>query len=683
MSDCSMGNIDNHRLGRGVSPLLVPLVNRALAGVCLAVILPLGAAVAQEGAESRIEAITLSSSGLAEIRRAIAAEGAGELDFDVPLDQVNDVLKSLLVYDPAGNVASMTLDGLSPVEETFRGLPFTAEDMRALPRLLGTLQGVAVRVSSGGRTVGGMVLGVSEPAPDAETEEASPLLSVMTEEGQVATIRLRADTELDILDEAMRENLRMAASVSGQRRIEDMRTIMLTLEGTGERDVLLDYVVPAPIWKTAYRLILDAEGTVRLQAWAVIENATGDDWSDVEVTLSSGAPVTLAQALHERYWHQRPQIPVLSQSTTPMGPDRFREIAVGQAGFAAEQEIMMDTSRTAPAAAPFAMPEPSMSAAQAQAGEGETAATYRLPMPVDLPAGQTLSVPFVDAELEGERIALFQPERGEIHPISALRLENGTGTSLPAGIVTVYAPQQEGYAGDAQLANLPAGENRMLSFAADRKVEIRTERVPDEISYRASLVEGVLRVTRIWQADTVYTVSGAPDASRTVVIEHPRRDGWQFSSDALDGSTPTHHRLRVEVQEGGTAEVVATFERTETESLSLLDADSETLLFWLGQLDDPETAQQLTELADQQQEIVRTKTEISDIERELDNAFAGQERIRENLVAVPGESALAQRYLSQLEEQEDLIADMEERRGEAEQRLAQLRDAFNRAVEAL
>src|SRR5690606_19746109 len=111
---------------------------------------------------------------------------------------------------------------------------------------------------------------------------------------------------------------------------------------------------------------------------------------------------------------------------------------------------------------------------------------------------------------------------------------------------------------------------------------------------RASLVEGVLRVTRIWQADTVYTVSGAPDASRTVVIEHPRRDGWQFSSDALDGSTPTHHRLRVEVQEGGTAEVVATFERTETESLSLLDADSDTLLFWLGQLDDPETAQQLS-----------------------------------------------------------------------------------------
>jgi negative regulator of sigma E activity len=141
--------------------------------------------------------------------------------------------------------------------------------------------------------------------------------------------------------------------------------------------------------------------------------------------------------------------------------------------------------------------------------------------------------------------------------------------------------------------------------------------------------------------------------------------------------------LRVEVQEGGTAEVVATFERTETESLSLLDADSDTLLFWLGQLDDPETAQQLSELADQQQEIVRTKTEISDIERELDNAFVSQERIRENLAAVPGESALAQRYLSQLEEQEDMIADLEERRGEAEQRLTQLRDAFNRAVEAL
>ncbi len=668
---------------RETRPVLRPMMNRALAGVMIMAVAPAGVALAQDGGGNRIEAITLSSGGLAEIQRSIAVDGAAEFGFDVPLDQVNDVLKSLLVYDPAGGVASMSLDGLSPVDETFRNLPFTPQDMGELPRLLGSLQGIAVRVSSGGRTVEGVVLGV-ETGRDAESEDedAAPILSVMTESGQIAVIRLRSDTALDILDETMRENLRKAATVSGRGLVEDMRTITLNLEGSGERDVRLDYVVAAPVWKTAYRLILDADGVPRLQAWAVIENATGDDWSDVAVTLSSGAPVTLAQRLHERYWHTRPEIPVLAQTIAPPTPDLYREMeeSMPQGG------VMFDTMRStiaAPAAAPMPAPEPSVAVAQAEASEGETAAIYRLPTPVDLPAGQTLSVPFIDTELSGERIALFQPERGEIHPIAALRLENTTGASLPPGIVTVYAPSEEGYAGDAQLASMPAGETRMISFAADRKVEVRTEAKPEERINRASLVDGVLRVTSLIRASTTYTVAGAEDASRTVIIEHPRRNGWTFSSAALDASTPTHHRLRVAVEAGGTVQVEARLERTETASISLLDMDSATLLHWSGQLDDPETAEALARLAEQQQEIAQASTALSNLENELANAENSQARIRENLAAVPSDSSLAQRYLGLLEDQEDLIADLETRRIEAEQRLDDLRKAFAQAIEAL
>jgi hypothetical protein len=657
-----------------------PVLNRVLAGVMVMAVVPVGAALAQDG--SRIEAVTLSSGGLAEIRRSVGVDGATEFGFDVPLDQVDDVLKSLLVYDPAGGVAAMSLDGLSPVEETFRNLPFTPQDMGELPRLLGALQGIEVRVSSGGRAVEGMVLGV-EAGREAESEgeEPAPLLSVMTGTGQVAVIRLRSDTELTILDEAMRENLRLAATVSGRGRVEDMRTLTLHLEGGGERDVRLDYVVAAPVWKTAYRLILDADGVARLQAWAVIENATGDDWSDVAVTLSSGAPVTLAQRLHERYWHARPEIPVLAQAVAPPAPDRYGEMAesMPQGG------ALFDTMRNVavPASAPMPAPAPSAAAAQAQASEGETAAIYRLPTPVDLAAGQTLSVPFIDTELSGERIALFQPERGEVHPIAAIRLENTTGSSLPPGIVTFYAPLEEGYAGDAQIHNLPAGETRMISFAADRKVEVTTENGREEMVYRASLVDGVLRVTGTTRAATTYTIAGAEDAPRTVIIEHPRRNGWTFASDALEASTPTHHRLRVAVEAGGTARAVATLERTETDTISLVDMDAPTLLYWSGQLDDPETAQTLAELAERRQEIARGQTALADLQRELENAANSQARIRENLAAVPGDSGLAQRYLVQLEEQEDLIAELETRRVEAEGRLAELRAAFAEAVEAL
>ena len=118
----------------GPTPLL--LLKQALLGTTIALALSPGLVLAASDTAHRIEAITLSSGGLAEIRRSIQVDGATELDFDVPLDQVNDILKSLLIRDPSGGVAAMTLDGLSPVEETFRRLPFTADDLNSLPDLL-------------------------------------------------------------------------------------------------------------------------------------------------------------------------------------------------------------------------------------------------------------------------------------------------------------------------------------------------------------------------------------------------------------------------------------------------------------------------------------------------------------------------------------------------------------------
>ncbi|UXN73628.1 DUF4139 domain-containing protein [Devosia sp. A8/3-2] len=448
----------------------------------------------------------------------------------------------------------------------------------------------------------------------------------------------------------------------------------------------LDYVVPAPVWKTAYRLILDTEGEARLQARAVIENASGDDWSDVQLTLSSGAPVTLAQRLYQRYWHQRPEVPVFAQTIAAPAPDRYRETGAEEFNSAAAEMVMADAMRSGNAPLPASAPapiSPSAPMAPAEAVEGATAATYLLPMPVDLAAGQTMSVPFIDAELTAERISLFQPERGEVHPIATLRLENTTGSSLPPGLVTIYAPQEEGYAGDAQLANVPAGETRMISFAADRKVEVTTEYGDSETVYRATTADGVLRVTGVTRTDTTYAITGARDAPRTVVIEHPRRAGWNLSSDALESTTPTHYRLQAKLAAGGAAKVVASVERTELQSIALVDSDADTLLYWVGQLDDPATTAILTELAESRQDIARAENALAELEQDIGDASDGRARIRENLAAVPADSSPARRYLEMLEAEENRIADLDTRRRAAQQALAALTRAFSEKVSAL
>ena len=96
-----------------------------------------------------------------------------------------------------------------------------------------------------------------------------------------------------------------------ENRAKERRTLSIGLLGQGKRAVGFSYVVAAPVWKTSYRLVLPKEGgKARLQGWGVVENLTGSDWKDVELSLVSGNPVALKQALYSAFYVDRPEIPV-------------------------------------------------------------------------------------------------------------------------------------------------------------------------------------------------------------------------------------------------------------------------------------------------------------------------------------------------------------------------------------
>jgi hypothetical protein len=44
----------------------------------------------------------------------------------------------------------------------------------------------------------------------------------------------------------------------------------------------------------------------------VLENTSGHDWRDVEVTLAAGSPRALRQALYRAYYVDRPEVPVVA-----------------------------------------------------------------------------------------------------------------------------------------------------------------------------------------------------------------------------------------------------------------------------------------------------------------------------------------------------------------------------------
>ncbi|WP_051530235.1 DUF4139 domain-containing protein [Halomonas halodenitrificans] len=644
---------------------------RGRIAIALAVAWPMGSALA---AELPVDAVTLSSGGLAEVQRSASLDGDGTLYLEVPLEQVNDVLKSLVVRDPSGRIQGLSLDGLATLEETYRRLPFGPEDLGSVARLADTLQGVKVRVSSGGQRLEGLLLGVAEH--DAAPEEnGAPTLSLLDEEGGVATLRLGDDARLEVLDPALRERLAEAAEVSGRARTDEMRRIAIALDGEGERDVSLTYVVAAPVWKSAYRLMLEADGEARLQAWSVVENASGSDWSDVALTLSSGAPVTLTQRLLERYWPTRPEVPVSADSTAPVRQDGG---SMELRGLKAESMVAYgDAARSrsqgmAAASAPAARPE---------VVESATAATWQLPDPVDLAAGRTLSLPYIDASVPARRVSLYQPERGERHPVAAVRLENDTEAWLPPGLVTVY-DADVGHVGDVNLPGIPAGESRLASFAADRKVRVAESSHPEERVERMVIVDGVLRITHRSRRVTRYAVENDAREARDVLVEHPRRDGWEFASEALVESTAGHHRLELTLAPGESGEVVARETRTRRQSVALADAGMNQLIDWREAADD-DTAGQLEALVERRRALAEVERELEGIEEGIARAVERQARIRDNLAAVGTDNDLGQRYLGDLESEEEAIATLEERREAVEAELESRREALAETLRQL
>jgi outer membrane protein OmpA-like peptidoglycan-associated protein len=81
--------------------------------------------------------------------------------------------------------------------------------------------------------------------------------------------------------------------------------IGVKLSGGRAHDVKVSYAVPTPTWKAAYRVVLDDSSSL-LQGWAVIDNASQEDWVDVKLTLATGAPMSYALDLHTPQFVDRP-----------------------------------------------------------------------------------------------------------------------------------------------------------------------------------------------------------------------------------------------------------------------------------------------------------------------------------------------------------------------------------------
>lgn len=274
-------------------------------------------------------------------------------------------------------------------------------------------------------------------------------------------------------------------------------------------------------------------------------------------------------------------------------------------------------------------------------------------------------LPVISRDIPGEALWLYQPDTNARHPLSAVALTNDTKASLPPGILTLFEQTANGlrYTGDSELALMPDGETRYVTFALDPATTIDRESRGDRRYGSFTAAKGVVTQKVIATEETDYTITAPKTEGRIIVIEHPRRAGWDLKPvDGLEGDpekTETHYRLKLALKPGETRKFTLTLEHQEQEHLSLgymLPADMQTRIAAAGETIDAATRKALEGAITLQNDVYQVQSQINALEQERQNIFNDQQRLRGNLESIPSGSDVAKRYLAQLNTQEDRLA---------------------------
>jgi hypothetical protein len=314
--------------------------------------------------------------------------------------------------------------------------------------------------------------------------------------------------------------------------------------------------------------------------------------------------------------------------------------------------------------------------AAARAGEAGSFFQYALSLPVSLARQESAMLPIVGQDIEGRRVVIYNERSQPKHPMHGLKLKNTTGLTLMGGPITLF--EADSYAGDAQIDSLPAGAERLISFALDLETEVSpaAKSVPERlVSLRIG--RGVLVSTVTYRKEKSYTVKVRGARGRDVLIEHPLSADWTLvEPKQAEERTRDLYRFLVKVPAGGTQELLVAEERRAEQTVAVTNVSNDLIAIYLkNPLVSQKVKDALGGVARRKAELADTVRQRQEQERKAQSIRTEQGRIRQNMDSLSRDSALYKRYVSQLDTQEtdlEVILTEIERlaKREAEQRKA-------------
>ncbi len=689
-----------------------------------------------------IRRVILYSNGVSYVERRGIVSGDAEVNLSFKQSQVDDVLKSMVVLDLGqGKIGAVSYNSSAPVSAKMAESPFSVSPLTGegggIAGVLAQLQGAKVAVTSSKGAATGSILTVERKQITTDkTTTWTSVLVIASETGEISSFDLADVKSVKLLDEGTRKDLNEFANATASTRRRDAKTITITSNGTGQREMIVSYTIAAPIWKTTYRVVLDEAGKPFFQGWAIVDNVSEEDWVNVQLSLVSGSPISFIQQLQKPFYRYRPVVPIpqdlqltpqvyepqsgntqidtninsqvidnLPKGTTfnsllKTAPNVRPEAAGG--GFqvdgtsGTENTFLVDGKETSNFRT-GQLSQTKVSDALLSNNSGVTTAAtgdeigdlfeYRIEQPVTVMRDRSALIPIIQTKMDGERVSVYNEAVRQDRPFSGVLLKNETSLTLESGSLTVI--DGDAYAGEALMERLKAKEQRLISFALDLGTHVRVRNTQDrEPAKIVKVVNGVFQVHYFRTSEKLYQISNQTERAKVLYIEFPIQDGWILSEDSPkpDYTTQRYYRFRVELKGLEEKELKISVRQPLMDNYQLTSLSKTDLQLFVSQrYINEETRAKFEKLIDLRTKIAEIENKINSFDDEVEKIEADQKRLRENIEALsktPEAKTLIARYIAKAGEQETRLENMDKERKTLESEQTRLQSELANEIRA-
>jgi hypothetical protein len=653
-------------------------------------------------ADLPIREVVLYKSGVGYFERGgrLAPGESAKLDFKAV--EMDDVLKSLTVSDSSGKVVGLRYDSSEPLAQKLSDFPFAVGGAQSLSAFLDELKGARVELKFGPDTLSGIIVSARTMTAEEKTPEREQVV-LMLDSGDLRMLDLAAASSLRFSDPKLQMALKDYLMVVAQSRSKEKRSVYIDSSDAKDREVAAIYMLPSPVWKSSYRLVFPEQGQATLEGWAIIDNTTTDDWTNIHLAVVSGRPVSFISSLYEPRYVQRQTVnlddakaanPVLYQGAMsalmappPPPPPAAAKAAPPRNSFMQQRAVagFAGYGDSVASVAGVSIDAASTIAVNTQAQDLGELFEYRFSTPVTIKRGESAMLPFVQQKVDARKLLVYSENYG-LNPMNAAELINSTGKVLDGGPITVF--DGNSYAGEALIETLKTGDKRIVSYSIDLGTRITTHFDSTRDLVREIHVKrGLLQTKSAMQETKTYTIHNVDAKAKTLIIEHPERDGYKLIGMTPRETTSTAYRFEVKLGPGATEKFPVNEERVYDESFAVTNMTPEILLTYVQNKVLSDTGRRgLEQIANQKRQIADTDRQIAATQGEISDLTNDQQRVRQNIESlnrVSGQQDQVQKYAHQLASQETQLAALRDRAGELKKQKAALESNLNSMIEKL